>query len=111
MAIVFAAASLPLSVVRASAQATPSTATPTTIVCASKPGEREQCAADTSAGVVLVKSTGAAACLLGKTWGYYDKNIWVADGGSGEFATRTSTAPGSTAAPAPRHVPNVGFLI
>src|SRR5690349_10801100 len=95
MAVAFAVAIVPLSVVQVAAQATPSTATPTTITCASKPGEREQCAADTSAGVVLVKSTGAAACLLGKTWGYDNKSIWVSDGCVGEFATGTSAAPGS----------------
>ena len=55
-------------------------------------------AADTSAGVVLVESTGPAACLLGKTWGYDDKGVWVADGCSGEF--RWVSAAGGRAAPA-----------
>ena len=56
------------------------------VVCASKPGERSSCPAETSNGVTLVKSTGPAACLLGKTWGYDDKNVWVSGGCSGEFA-------------------------
>ena len=58
----------------------------TTVPCTSKPGGRQHCVADTSAGVVLVRSTGAAACLLGKTWGYDDTGVWVTDGCSGEFA-------------------------
>jgi hypothetical protein len=33
-----------------------------------------------TAGVVLARSTGDAACLLGKTWGYDDTGIWVSDG-------------------------------
>jgi Protein of unknown function (DUF3011) len=53
--------------------------------CASKPGQRTQCPAVTAAGVALLKSTGSAACLLGKTWGYDDKGVWVMDGCSGEF--------------------------
>jgi hypothetical protein len=48
-------------------------------------GERQVCAGDTSAGVALVKSTGPAACLLGKTWGYDDKGVWVSNGCNGEF--------------------------
>ena len=33
------------------------------------------------------ESTGTAACLLGKSWGYDDDGIWVDDGCGGEFAT------------------------
>jgi hypothetical protein len=36
-----------------------------TVTCASQAGERRECAANTSAAVTLMKSTGAAACLLG----------------------------------------------
>src|SRR5262245_40104810 len=50
------------------------------ISCASQAGSREHCAADTSKGVALVKSTGGGPCLLGKTWGYDDTGIWVMDG-------------------------------
>jgi hypothetical protein len=57
------------------------------IAIASTGPERTQCPADTSAGVALVKSTGPGACLLGKTWGYDQTSIWVADGCSGEFVT------------------------
>jgi hypothetical protein len=35
--------------------------------------------------VALIKSTGESACLLGKTWGYDDAGVWVADGCGGEF--------------------------
>ena len=38
------------------------------IACPSKPGTRNECRADTSAGVILVRSTGDAPCLLGRTW-------------------------------------------
>src|SRR5262245_30622127 len=67
-----------------------------TVSCASQPGGRTQCPAVTAAGVALLKSTGSAACLLGKTWGYDDKGVWVMDGCSGEFALgQTGTAPGA----------------
>ena len=42
------------------------------VPCTSKVGERQECPADTSRGVVLARSYGDAACLLGKTWGYSD---------------------------------------
>ena len=58
-----------------------------TVSCASKPGERSSCPADTSRGVVLLRSTGEAPCLLGKTWGYDQTSVWVSDGCSAEFAT------------------------
>ena len=61
---------------------------PGTIVCASPATARHHCAADTSAGVVLAKSTGTAACLLGKTWGYDDQGVWVSDGCSGRVPDR-----------------------
>ena len=55
------------------------------LTCTSEPGARQHCAADTSAGVALMKSTGPSACLLGKTWGYDSAGVWVADGCGGEF--------------------------
>jgi hypothetical protein len=58
----------------------------TQITCTSQAGQRIACPANTSAGVALVKSTGPATCLLGKTWGYDDKGIWVSDGCGGVFA-------------------------
>ena len=55
------------------------------VTCSSKVGERQVCPADTLAGVALLRSTGTATCLLGKTWGYDDKGVWVFDGCGGEF--------------------------
>src|SRR5215813_3062254 len=57
----------------------------TTVTCSSREGERQNCPADTSAGIALQRSLGPGECLLGKTWGYDDKNVWVSDGCSGEF--------------------------
>jgi predicted porin len=59
--------------------------TPTVITCISKQGERQVCKADTTAGVVLVRSIGESECLLGKNWGYDDTGVWVANGCGGEF--------------------------
>ncbi len=73
-------------------------APPAPLVCESQPGGRQVCPADTSAGVALVKATGPAACLLGKTWGYDDTGVWVADGCGGEFvlgAGAPDPAPGA----------------
>ena len=68
-----------------------------TVTCASQAGERRVYAADTSAGVTLVKSTGAAACLLGKTWGYDFTGVWVMNGCGGEFVVgQTATTPTTT---------------
>ncbi len=69
--------------------------------CASKPGERTQCAADTSAGVVLLRSTGDAPCLLGRTWGYDQTSVWVSDGCSAEFGTGPAAEPRDEEAQAP----------
>ena len=104
-------------------QATPPTAVPAAtgqapnlqqfaVPCDSKIGERIFCAADTSAGVVLARSTGDAACLLGKTWGYDDTGIWVSDGCSGVFLVgRTSQPQAPQSRRAPEYVPNQGFLL
>ena len=67
--------------------------------------ERQHCPANTTSGVILQNSTGSAACLLGNTWGYDDKGVWVEGGCSGDFlvgkaepigeleSATTSTAP------------------
>jgi hypothetical protein len=77
-------------------------ATKARIVCQSQAGEHNVCPADTSAGVALMKSTGPAACLLGKTWGYDNAGVWVEDGCSGEFVLGQAPEAGAqapTAAP------------
>jgi hypothetical protein len=80
------------------------------IACDSRPGDRQHCLADTSAGVALVTSRGEAPCLLGKTWGYDDTGIWVSDGCSGEFVAGQVAEPKTKEKPI-EHIPNVGFLL
>ncbi len=82
----------------ASSPATPSSAQPlqTSLTCTSKPGERTQCSADTSKGVVLLRSTGDAPCLLGRTWGYDQTSVWVSEGCGGEFALGETALPQTT---------------
>jgi hypothetical protein len=83
------------------------------ITCESKPGDRESCTANTSAGVALLRSFGQTPCLLGKTWGYDDTSIWVSDGCSGEFFAGQQTQaqqPQAKVKPLD-YVPNAGFLL
>jgi hypothetical protein len=94
-----------------SQNAAPSQVTTSTVTCSSKLGERSSCAADTSKGVVLLRSMGDAPCLLGRTWGYDQTSVWVSDGCSAEFGTGPAVEPGTTKPKAPTHVPNVGFLL
>jgi hypothetical protein len=81
------------------------------VTCSSNVGERVSCPADTKAGVVLVRSTGASACLLGRTWGYDEKSIWVSDGCSGQFFAGQLPGAEATRLKAPEYVPNAGFLL
>ena len=80
------------------------------VTCGSRSGERQECPADTSSGVTLVKSDGSAPCLLGKTWGYDDRGIWVADGCSAEFVAGKA-AGAETKSDTPEYIPNLGFLL
>jgi len=76
----------------ASAQtATSAAQQPATVTCVSTSTARQTCPANTSGGVALQQSTGTGACLLGKTWGYDDKNVWVSDGCGGIFALGQAT--------------------
>jgi hypothetical protein len=84
---------------------------PIRVSCTSAIGEREHCTAVTSSGVVLASSTGAAPCLLGRTWGYDDTGVWVSDGCSGEFIVGQSGPVQTQAEKAPAYVPNAGFLL
>jgi hypothetical protein len=81
------------------------------IVCESREGQRQYCPAVTSAGVALVRSTGSAPCLLGKTWGYDDGGIWTSDGCGGEFLAGKVEGVQQTSRKAPEYVPNAGFLL
>jgi hypothetical protein len=94
----------------------PDVAKRVTVSCASKPGERQVCPADTSGGVAIVRSHGAAACLLGKTWGYDDKGVWVSDGCVADFVVGRELAEaakeqGGTKAKSLQYIPNAGFLL
>jgi hypothetical protein len=112
------AAALAAASVAAHAAADPQaeSAPPTTVAqqnrvsCASQPGERQYCAADTSSGVALASSSGSSPCLLGKTWGYDDTGIWVSDGCSGEFVAGQTTQQAEKEKPL-EHIPNIGFLL
>ena len=64
------------------------------VVCGSNPGERQTCAADTTGGVTLVRTIGTVACVLGTSWGFDEKSIWVRDGCSAEFALGKQAAGG-----------------
>jgi len=99
-------------------------AQPATVTCSSEAGQRQSCPADTSSGIVLEKLLGPGECLLGKTWGYDDRNVWVSDGCSGEFvlghavAAASPAGPGTTQPQQPQHVeswgavePGKGFLV
>ena len=97
-----------MNALAAATQAQPSVPT---ITCASTPGTQVHCAADTSAGVALVRSTGSAPCLLGRTWGYDAAGIWVSDGCSAEFIAGQAVAQEQTQLKPPEHVPNAGFLL
>ena len=70
---------------------------PATLTCESLAGERQYCAADTSAGVLLTRATGTDACLLGKTWGYDDGGVWVSDGCGAQFIVAGISGAAATA--------------
>ena len=78
------------------------------VVCGSKPGERQTCAADTTGGITLLRSTGTVACELGTSWGFDQTSIWVRDGCSAEFSlgTKPSASQGFG-----RYVPGRGFKV
>ncbi len=96
------------------------------VECVAAFGERLRCPADTSRGVALVASSGQGPCLLGKTWGYDDQGVWVADGCGAKFAVAAlvgppappgsepaepEPAPPSSQNKSPEYVPNAGFLL
>ena len=53
-----------------STAATPTASDEQSLICESTGSARNHCEADVSGGVALRRSTGAGACLLGRTWGY-----------------------------------------
>ena len=55
--------------------------------CESNDGRTRECAANTRAGVQLVRQLSRAACIQGRSWGYGRNGIWVSDGCRAEFRT------------------------
>lgn len=55
--------------------------------CESRDGRTVECAANTRAGVRLVRQLSNAACIQGRTWGYGRNGIWVSEGCRAEFRT------------------------
>ena len=80
------------------------------VSCVSKGKERQQCSADTRAGIVMLRPTGEAACLLGRNWGYDDQGVWVSEGCGGDFATG-STSRAAAPAPSPAPAPTAAALV
>ena len=58
-----------------------------TFRCESNDGRTRECAANTRAGVQLVRQLSRSACVQGRTWGYGRNGIWVSDGCRAEFRT------------------------
>ena len=81
------------------------------LLCTSEPGERQFCAADTSAGVALVRSIGKAPCVRGESWDYDRTGITVSDGCSGAFLAGIALQQIQEKQKAPAYVPNAGFLL
>jgi Protein of unknown function (DUF3011) len=80
------------SVLSTSAQKNSTQATVSSVVsCVSTGDQRQHCAADTSAGVVMLRPTGETACLLGRNWGYDAQGVWVSEGCGGDFATGSAS--------------------
>ena len=80
------------------------------VTCVSRIGQRSECPADTSKGIVLAKAFGEAPCVLGKTWGFDAQGIWVYDGCSGDFLAGPNTPQESVKKGKAEYIPNAGFL-
>ncbi len=97
---VFAAMALDLVAVLNAQQRFVEASVSSIVSCVSKGKERQQCSADTRAGIVMLRPTGEAACLLGRNWGYDDQGVWVSEGCGGDFGTGSTSgadAPEATA--------------
>jgi hypothetical protein len=81
------------------------------VSCFSAPGERKDCPADTSKGVILLKSRGEAPCVLGKTWGYDDESVWVSDGCDADFLVGPNLPKEAEKSRKPEYIPNAGFRL
>jgi hypothetical protein len=56
------------------------------LVCESKDGSKNLCAASAAHGVGLVRQIGEADCILNRTWGYGPDGVWVSGNCRAEFA-------------------------
>jgi len=56
-----------------------------TLRCSSDDGDRHYCAANTQAGVTLIRQISGSACEQGRTWGVDRQGIWVDRGCRAEF--------------------------
>ncbi|MGH9221145.1 MAG: DUF3011 domain-containing protein [Vicinamibacterales bacterium] len=75
------------------------------MTCAATGVDKVHCAADTSRGVVLLKTTGTGECMLGRTWGYDEEGIWVSYGCAGEFGLMKAAPPDAPTQPPPPQEP------
>ena len=55
--------------------------------CESIDGRARECAANTRAGVQLIRQLSRASCIEGRSWGYGRNGIWVSQGCRAEFRT------------------------
>lgn len=55
--------------------------------CESQDGRTRYCDADVRGGVRLARQLSRTDCVLGRTWGYDSRGIWVGGGCRAEFAT------------------------
>jgi hypothetical protein len=62
--------------------------------CESVAGERQVCAAEAADGAQLARQLGGSSCVLGKTWGFGPRAIWVTENCRGEFRTVYETRDG-----------------
>ncbi|WP_082672494.1 DUF3011 domain-containing protein [Luteimonas abyssi] len=53
--------------------------------CDSRDHRRNYCAADTRQGIRLLEQRSSFDCVLGSTWGYDNRSVWVARGCSADF--------------------------
>ena len=83
----------------------------TTISCVSQPGQRELCAADTSAGVALDQIDGHGAMSSREEAGATTTTASGCRTAAAANSSRGKSTKVQTKGKAPEHVPNVGFLL
>ena len=68
------------------------------VTCVSSAGQRQHCAANTNAGIVMLRQSSETSCLLGRNWGYDAEGVWVSEGCGGEFGTGSTERSAATTA-------------